>query len=85
MTGARNPIATSSLFRSEAEVLARFDGGQSKAQILAETGYCRRVVDQAISYTSETSTAAMYEDCRRGSRALIAAISREFPERVALP
>ena len=75
-------LASSSLFRSERDVLNRHAAGQDKATILRETGLSRRAVDLALSYESETGTRAMFSDLAHGSRALLAAIAREHPDRV---
>jgi hypothetical protein len=70
-------IHLASLTRTEAEVLRRWDAGESKEEILRRSGIHRTVVMRALGLASEDGTTKMHTDFRTGSAALLHALQRE--------
>lgn len=70
-------IASSGLTRNEAEVLRRWDAGESKEEIIRRSGIHRTVVMRALGLSSEDGSTKMQADLRRGSAALLRALQRE--------
>lgn len=70
-------FASAGLTRTEAEVLRRWDAGETKEQIVRRSGIHLTVVSRALSFSSEDATTRMHADFRTGSAALLRALQRE--------
>lgn len=66
---------------AEAEVLHRYDSGQSARQIMAEAGIAPAIVRRALSLTGDDERRRRREDCEAGSDRLREAVARECAAR----
>jgi hypothetical protein len=67
--------------RAETEVLRRYEAGQTKQQIMAETDIHAAVIDKAIGGLGDGELATRKRNHRAGSAALLAAVQAEAAER----